>query len=69
MIRLGAGGGLVLVPLRAVNIPKEALGPGSEISLVLLTENELLLNAPQIQTVEEAVQMRAQGAAWGYWGR
>lgn len=69
VIRLGAGGGLVLVPLRAVNIPKEALGPGSEISLVLLTENELLLNAPQIQTVEEAVQMRAQGAAWGYWGR
>jgi hypothetical protein len=66
-------GGLVLVPLRVVNIPKEALEPGSEpkseLSLVLLTENALLMNAPQIQSVEQAVQMEAQGAARAYWGR
>jgi hypothetical protein len=67
--RLQAGEGLVLVPLRVVNIPKEALEPGAEISLVLLTENDLLLNAPQIESLEEAVQWRAHGAAQSHWGR
>jgi hypothetical protein len=51
--RLQEGPGLALVPLRVVNIPKEALGPGTEVSLVLLVENDLLLNAPQIDSVDE----------------
>lgn len=60
---------LVLVPLRVVNIPRESLGPGTEISLVLLTENERLLNAPRIGSLEEALQMQAHGAAQAHWGR
>jgi sporulation protein YlmC with PRC-barrel domain len=69
VVRLEGGNGLVLVPPAAVNIPKEAFEPGGEISLVLLTDNERLSNAPQIQAVEEAVQAGAQGAAYAYWGR
>ncbi len=57
----------LLVPLRAVNIPKEALIPGNEVSLVLLTENTDLLNAPRIETVEQASSMDAQNAARQYW--
>jgi sporulation protein YlmC with PRC-barrel domain len=67
--RVQAGPGLALVPLRVVNIPKEALGPGTEISLVLLVENDLLLKAPQIESIEEAVQVGVQGAARAYWGQ
>jgi sporulation protein YlmC with PRC-barrel domain len=69
VVRLQEDQSLVLVPLRVVNIPKEALGPGSQVSLVLLTENALLLNAPRVQSLEEAAQMSAQGTARSYWGR
>jgi sporulation protein YlmC with PRC-barrel domain len=67
--RLLDGSGWVLVPLRVVNIPKSALEPGGELSLVLLTENDLLLNAPKLATIEEAVRDEVQGKAFQHWNR
>jgi sporulation protein YlmC with PRC-barrel domain len=69
VIRLQDGSGWVLVPLRLVNIPKSALEPGGELSLVLLKENDLLLNAPKLAALEEAVQGEVQGKAIQYWNR
>jgi sporulation protein YlmC with PRC-barrel domain len=63
------GQGLALVPLAAVNIPREALQPGGEISLVLLTENSLLAGAPQLASIEQAIEPSAQGQARQHWGR
>jgi len=59
--------GLTLVPLGATNIPKEVLDSGAEISLELLTENEILLNAPRFDSLEEATSGGAIKAAFEYW--
>lgn len=69
VVNLEGDQGLVLVPLRVVNIPQEALSPEAELSLVLLTENEVLLNAPRISTLEEATSDAAQGSAIQHWNR
>jgi sporulation protein YlmC with PRC-barrel domain len=59
--------GLTLAPLGATNIPKEVLDSGAEISLVLLTENDKLLNAPRYDSLEEATSGGAIKAAFEYW--
>jgi sporulation protein YlmC with PRC-barrel domain len=69
VIRLQDGSGWVLVPLRVVNIPKSALEPGGELSLVLLTESDLFLNAPKLAALEDSVQAEAQGKAIQHWNR
>lgn len=61
--------GLVLVPLRVVNIPQESLDPGNTINLVLLTENDVLFNAPRIDTIEAATSAEVQNKARQYWSR
>jgi sporulation protein YlmC with PRC-barrel domain len=69
VIRLQDGSGWTLVPLRVVNIPKSALEPGRELSLVLLKENDLLLTAPKLAAMEEAVRDEVQGKAIQHWNR
>jgi sporulation protein YlmC with PRC-barrel domain len=69
VIRLQDDSGWVLVPLRVVNIPKSALEPGGELSLVLLTENDLLLSSPKLAALEEAVRDDVQGKAIQHWNR
>jgi sporulation protein YlmC with PRC-barrel domain len=59
--------GLVLVPLAAVNIPDWALERGQQTTLVLLTENNVLLNAPRIDALEQASDVQKQSEARGYW--
>lgn len=58
---------LVMVPLGQTNIPKEALVPGQTIELVLLSETNLLLDAPRIASIEEAMNAQTQSNARGYW--
>jgi sporulation protein YlmC with PRC-barrel domain len=58
---------LVMVPLGQTNIPKEALAPGQTIELVLLSENNLLLGAPRIGSVEQAMNAQTQSEARQYW--
>jgi sporulation protein YlmC with PRC-barrel domain len=69
IVSLRDGQGLVLVPLSAVNIPREALVPGSKINLVLLTKNDVLINAPRIDTIEAATSAEVQNTARQYWSR
>ena len=59
--------GLTLVPIGKTNIPKEVLDTGAEISLVLLSENEKLFNAPRFESVEEATRGSAISEAFEYW--
>ena len=58
---------LTLVPLGVTNVPKEILDSGAEISLVLLTENEKLRNAPRFESLEAATNGSALGQARDYW--
>ena len=67
VVELSENQGLTLVPLSATNIPKEVLDSGAEISLVLLTENEKLFNAPRYESLEDATSDRAIGDARAYW--
>jgi sporulation protein YlmC with PRC-barrel domain len=60
---------LVMVPLGQTNIPKEALAPGQTIELVLLSETNLLLDAPRIASIEEAMNAQTQSNARGYWNK
>lgn len=60
---------LVMVPLGQTNIPKEALVPGQTIELVLLSETNLLLDAPRITSIEEAMKAQTQSDARGYWNK
>ena len=54
IVKPAKGDGLVMVRLRAINIPKEALLPGGTLSLVLLTEPNVFWEAPRINNVDEA---------------
>ena len=58
---------LVMVPLSQTNIPKEALQPGSAIELVLLAETNMLLGAPRLDSVEQALNTQTQSEARKYW--
>ena len=60
-------GSLVMVPLGQTNIPKEALLQGAKIELVLLAKNELLLGAPRITSVKQAMNAQTQSDARQYW--
>lgn len=60
---------LVMVPLGQTNIPEEALVPGQTIELVLLSETNLLLDAPRIASIEEAMNAQTQSEARGYWNK
>jgi sporulation protein YlmC with PRC-barrel domain len=60
-------GGLVMVPLGQTNIPKAALEPGNTIELVLLAENNILLGAPRIASVKQAMNTKTQSTARQYW--
>jgi hypothetical protein len=56
-----------MVPLGQTNIPKEALLQGAKIELVLLAKNELLLGAPRITSVKQAMNAQTQSDARQYW--
>jgi sporulation protein YlmC with PRC-barrel domain len=67
VVKLSENQSMTLVPLSKTNIPKEVLDSGSPISLVLLTENEKLLNAPRFDSLEDATSGGAFQAAFEYW--
>jgi hypothetical protein len=54
------GDGLVMVRLRAINIPKEALLPGGTLTLVLLADPQVFWDAPRITSVDEADDVSLQ---------
>jgi sporulation protein YlmC with PRC-barrel domain len=53
----------------ATNIAEDDLKPENTIELILLTENNLLLGAPRITSVEEALSVQTQNVARQYWGQ
>ena len=61
--------GLVMVHLGATNIPEEALQPGAQLSLVLLTEPQVFWEAPRISSVEEVASFELQSKMHDYWSR
>jgi hypothetical protein len=58
-----------MVRLRAVNIPKEALVPGSTLTLVVLTDPQVFWDAPRITNVDEADDISLQSNMRQYWDR
>jgi sporulation protein YlmC with PRC-barrel domain len=69
IVKPAKGDGLVMVHLRATNIPKEALLPGSALTLVLLTDPQVFWDAPQISRIDEADDFALQSKMRQYWGR
>jgi sporulation protein YlmC with PRC-barrel domain len=69
IVKPAEGDGLVMVRLRAINIPKEALEPGGTLTLVLLTEPKVFWEAPRISSVDEADDLALQSKMRQYWGR
>jgi hypothetical protein len=67
VVELSESQELTLVPLGATNIPQDVLDSGAQISLVLLTENDKLLNAPRFDSLEEATSDAAIQVAFEYW--
>lgn len=63
------GSNLVMLHLRATNIPEEALQSGAELSLVLLTEPQVFWDAPRINSPEEAASFELQSKMRDYWNR
>jgi sporulation protein YlmC with PRC-barrel domain len=61
--------GLVMVNLRATNLPKDALLPGGELKLVLLTDPQVFWDAPRITSVDEADDIALQSKMRQYWDR
>ena len=61
--------GLVMVHLRATNIPKEALLPGGTLTLVLLADPQLFWDAPRITSIDEADDFALQSKMRQYWDR
>jgi sporulation protein YlmC with PRC-barrel domain len=68
VVKPAKGDGLVMVDLRAFNIPKEALLPGGNLSLVLLTDPKLFWEAPRFSSVTEADNYALQSKMRQYWG-
>jgi hypothetical protein len=58
-----------MVESGVVNIPKEALLPGADLSLVLLADSKLFWDAPHITGVGEADDFALQSKMRQYWGR
>lgn len=69
IVKPAKGEGLVMVRLVATNIPKEALLPGSVLTLVLLADPQVFWDAPRITSVDEADDVALQGKMRQYWGR
>jgi sporulation protein YlmC with PRC-barrel domain len=69
VIDLSNNGGLVMIPLSKTNIPEDVLKAESTVELVLLSETNLLLNAPRLASVEQAANAQTQNAARQYWGQ
>jgi len=69
IVKPAKGDGLVMVRLRAVNIPKESLMPGEALTLVLLTDPRVFWDAPRITSVDEADDFELQSKMRQYWGR
>jgi sporulation protein YlmC with PRC-barrel domain len=67
VVELSESQELTLVPLGVTNIPQDVLDSGAQISLVLLTENDKLLNAPRFDSLEEATSDAAIQVAFEYW--
>jgi sporulation protein YlmC with PRC-barrel domain len=67
VIKPAKGDGLVLVHLRATNIPKEALLPDNMLTLVLLADPQLFWDAPRITIVDEADDFALQSKMRKYW--
>lgn len=61
--------GLVMVNLRAINIPKEALLSGGELTLVLLADPQVFWDAPRINSIEDADNVALQSKMRQYWDR
>ncbi len=61
--------GLVMVNLRATNLPKDALLPGGELKLVLLTDPQVFWDSPRITSVDEADDAALQSKMRQYWER
>jgi hypothetical protein len=55
--------------MAVTNIPKEALNPDAELSLVLLTEPQMFWEAPRLSTLDEADDFSMQGKMLQYWSR
>ncbi len=69
VVELAGSGELVLLPLGKSNIPEAALQPGSTLELVLLADNNQLLQAPRLASLEEAASASTQNTARQYWGQ
>ena len=69
VVRPAKGDGLVMVHLQAFNIPKEALLPGGELTLLLLTDPQVFWDAPRITSVDEADDIELQSKMRQYWSR
>jgi sporulation protein YlmC with PRC-barrel domain len=69
VVKPAKGDGLVMVHLRATNIPKEALLPGGALTLVLLTDPQVFWDAPHITYIDEADDFALQSKMRQYWGR
>jgi sporulation protein YlmC with PRC-barrel domain len=69
IVKPAKGDGLVMVHLRATNIPKEALLPGGALTLVLLTDPQVFWDALHITHIDEADDFALQSKMRQYWGR
>jgi len=69
IVKPAKGDGLVMVHLRAINIPKEALLPGGSLTLVLLTDPQVFWEAARITSVDEADNFALQSKMRQYWDR
>jgi len=67
IVKPAKGDGLVMVHLRAINIPKEALLPGGALSLMLLSDPQIFWNAPRITSVDDADDAALQSKMRKYW--
>ncbi len=69
IVKPATGEGLVMVHLRAINIPKEALLPGATLTLVLTSDPQVFWDAPRITSIEEADDFALQSEMRQYWDR
>ena len=67
IVKPAEGGGLVMVTLRAINIPKESLLPGGALSLILLSDPQVFWDAPRITSVDDADAAALQSKMRKYW--
>ena len=69
IVKPATGDGLVMVHLRAINIPKESLLPGETLTLVLTSDPQVFWDAPRITSVDEADDVALQSKMRQYWDR